>query len=239
MLTPISRIVRFIRAKGFEITRLSTHRGISLLADVRRLLGEKDEVILFDVGANRGDFSMALTKQFPRGQIFAFEPIATTFELLKLSTRNSPQIHAFNYALGQRTGTARMSNTPLSACNRVLDPSAAHLHGEAGLIEMRTLDDFVREAKLESIDLLKTDCEGYDFNVLQGCENLLKDRAIRLVYCEVDMHGLGNHGDFFKINDYLRFYGYAFYALYDYSGVNSPQAESFCNALWIDDRWPT
>jgi len=233
----VSKVRDYLALKGIEVVGLRTHRGISLCSDVSRLLGPKQNVTIFDVGANRGDFSRSLLKYFPNGMIFAFEPVKSTFDVLQKSTKKIPQIRPIYCALGERDGLADMTAVPLSGCNRVLSAAESASH-ETVVVEMRTLAGFADETGITNIDLLKTDCEGYDLNVLRGGESLLRDRRVSMVYSEVNMRRDEKHGDFFAIDGFLRNYGYLFYALYDYSGAGSSQAETFCNALWVNDRFP-
>ena len=68
-------------------------------------------------------------------------------------------------------------------------------------IELITLDNFIEKKKIDFIDLLKIDTEGYEFNVLKGLQKYSK--KIKLIYFEhhyddmiiknykfTDIHGL-------------------------------------------------
>jgi FkbM family methyltransferase len=234
----IAQARKRLRRAGFDIVRFSTNRGICLQADAKRLLGERTNTVICDVGANVGDFSRSLLEAFPVSEIYAFEPIPDTYVALKSSTARFQQIMPFNLALGERNGMAEMTSIHLSGTNRVVDSKQGYSNGHTAIVPMKTLESFAHETGILSIDLLKTDCEGYDINVLSGCGSLLEERKIRLIYCEVNMRSDGCHGDFFAINQLLVSRGYAFYALYDYSGIGALQGESFCNAMWVDNRLP-
>src|SRR4051812_13267759 len=54
------------------------------------------EPVLFDVGANVGNYSAALLRQFPAAKIFAFEPNPKSFE--RLQSRFTERIECLNMA---------------------------------------------------------------------------------------------------------------------------------------------
>jgi FkbM family methyltransferase len=71
---------------------------------------------MFDVGANIGLFSLAAYQHCGRDlQIFAFEPVAATFELLHANcARNTeePHVNVFRCGLSDRSGTADLAYYP-------------------------------------------------------------------------------------------------------------------------------
>ena len=52
---------------------------------------------------------------------------------------------------------------------------------------VRTIDDYCAEHDIKAIDILKTDTQGYDLEVLKGAENILESRRIHLVYTEINL----------------------------------------------------
>ena len=64
------------------------------------------ETYFFDIGANVGLISLAISTKVPSKQIHAFEPIETTFGRMNGNfARNERTIHAWNIALSNFTGT--------------------------------------------------------------------------------------------------------------------------------------
>ena len=49
---------------------------------VKNLLKNIDKPVLFDVGANRGDYAKELVKNYRNAEIHCFEPAAETFKIL-------------------------------------------------------------------------------------------------------------------------------------------------------------
>ena len=47
-------------------------------------------------------------------------------------------------------------------------------------VQIRTIDAFALEHKIDAIDFLKIDTEGYELNVLNGAERMLREKKIKL-----------------------------------------------------------
>ena len=60
-------------------------------------------------------------------------------------------------------------------------------------IKILTLDSFIEENKIQCIDLLKIDTEGYEFNVLKGLSKY--NKKVKIIYFE-------HHYDDMIIKDY-------------------------------------
>lgn len=226
---------RILGAIGLTVFRNRTMpRGISLENDLHRLFAGHPLQLIFDVGANLGQTALRLAKEFPSTRIHSFEPVPSTYRLMLGQVLAYPHIVPINLALGDKDGQVEMQQLPGSGCNRIIAG-----HQEAGgpttaPVPIQRLDTYCQEHAISAIDLVKTDCEGYDHKVLQGASSLLERQSIAALYCEVNFRRDGVHGDFFAIEEYLRSFGYSFYALYDYSGWQYDTAiEGFANAFFV------
>jgi FkbM family methyltransferase len=224
MLGTIARSV--FGAFGLEVVRKSTHRGISLKTDLAHLLQGRSGALI-DAGANVGQFSRDLVQWFPDHQIIGFEPIPETFMALQSNLADAPNYTPICAALGEGTRTAYMEVLQDSTWNRVAK-NGANGHPTVS-VKMQTLDDFCRDKAITQIALLKTDCEGYDANVIRGAAGLLSEHRIDAVYCEINFSRDGKHGDFFAIHEQLH-PQFLFYGLYEYSSRAGPD---FANGLWV------
>src|SRR6185312_9681427 len=86
-----------------------------------------DDACVFDVGANIGLFSLYVKGIQPRARIYAFEPIASTFALLKGNTEAyGAGIVVENLGLSDRDGTAVFRHYPKMSVNSGVygDPEA-------------------------------------------------------------------------------------------------------------------
>lgn len=185
------------------------------------------------MGANIGDTVRDYTARFPIVDIHAFEPIPTTFATLRRNVGTLPRVHLHELALGAVDGTALMEAAPESGTNRLVASTAPRTDSPRAKVMIRRLDAFCVEQRIAQIDLLKTDCEGFDLDVLRGAEGLLATGAIDCIFSEVNFRRDGGHGDFFAIEAFLNPRGYDFHALYDYSDWHAPiGTQGFATALF-------
>lgn len=149
-----------------------------------------NSLVIFDVGANIGDWSVALLKQLKahgidKGMdIFLFEPVLSTSRTLKgnLPT-NNPCLHIEELALSSSVGTAEIYVAAENAGTNSLhaDPATAH---ETALIVRTTAADFCQSRGIRHIHLLKCDTEGHDMEVIRGALPLLEEERISVLQFE-------------------------------------------------------
>lgn len=215
-------------------------RGVSLGTDLTRLFESIPPSVIFDVGANIGQTTVFFAAKFRHANIWAFEPVSSTFELLVRNTRCNRRVHREKLALGDKDGICLMKLGDQSGWSRVIDQNAAFLQASERRTEqvrMSRLDSYCAEHGIARIGVLKTDCEGFDLQVLHGAKAILESGSVDAIYAEVNLRRDGVHADFFKIEEYLTSLGYVFYAFYDYSGWEYDiSKEGFTNALFVSRR---
>jgi FkbM family methyltransferase len=146
--------------------------------------------VFFDIGANTGRYTQLLSDELTgeHVEIHAFEPAEATFKKLKLAVGSLPHVSLHHIGLGdvdtKRTlFYSEVASGMASVYKRRLD----HFHTDVHLseeVQIRTLDAFCNEHKIEHITFLKIDAEGHDLAVLQGAHNLLAKGAIDMIQFE-------------------------------------------------------
>ena len=53
------------------------------------------------------------------------------------------------------------------------------------MVDVVTVDSFCRDRNIGTIDILKSDTQGYDLEVFKGCRRMIEENRIRMVYSEV------------------------------------------------------
>lgn len=127
----MSRIKRAQLAAGLDVyyrseaeleilRREYVHQGP--LADKRFDVKAGD--CIFDVGANIGFFLINLNRFAAAAQVFCFEPVPETFELLELNAKanNKLDVRLFNCGLSDRAGTATFVHQPLMSVASTMCP---------------------------------------------------------------------------------------------------------------------
>lgn len=183
--------------------------------DIQILLPATLNPVCLDVGAHRGETIRSILEHFPEAFIHAFEPDPDNFTALQETSGNLPRTKLYRLAMGDHPHQAKLLKTHFSMSNSLLPASAAlksEAHKKVGeaSITVVTLDDFCREQKIEKIDLLKTDCQGFDLRVLKGATKLLSERRIKLIQCEsLFVEEYEGQGWFYEILRFLNDMGYA------------------------------
>ena len=172
---------------------------------LNRLRSEKIKVV-FDVGANVGEWTKIALSKFPEADIFGFEISEKTFSSLRANFKNEVRCSFHNIGLSNEVGSIKYKDYGVnSGVNTILNNTDFH----DDLIEPLFLecsvtmgDLFCADKEIDSIDLLKIDVEGAEFLVLEGFVNMLKSGKIRVIqfeygYANGDIHTLMK--DFFKL----------------------------------------
>ena len=217
----VRRLVEHFGYRCFKIAYQPL--GLDHAHDVARFLGSPTNVkVVFDVGANEGSTTEHYLHAFPCAQIYSFEPVAATYKSLGEHVSKWPRVKTFQLAFADGNRTARIQLLPISWHNSLRNElSESGCSGRNELVEIRTLDSFCAEQNITHIDLLKTDTEGFDLEVLKGAEAMLRARQIQFILAEVSFHPNNTyHTSFYRLSEYLYGLGYYFVDVYDDEGFS-------------------
>lgn len=145
---------------------------------------------IVDVGANRGQFALIARKIFPDSTIHSFEPLNEPAKIFKSIFDNDINTHLYQCAIGSK-------NTRMKIHVSVRDDSSSLLpignkqselfpHTEES--ETRTtlvlpLYERITVAEITNRSLLKIDVQGFELEVLKGCESILNKFSYVYVEC--------------------------------------------------------
>lgn len=163
-----------------------TAAGIEHLGVLRQL----HLATVVDVGANVGQFALAVAHVHPRARIIAFEPLARPARVFEGVFAGAPQVHLHRVAIGPSEGLATMhvaerddssSLLPISEAQVSLFPWSQRVGIEK--VRMAPLHRVIRVDDILPPALLKVDVQGYELNALKACEKFLW--RFRYIYVEV------------------------------------------------------
>ncbi len=138
-----------------------------------------------DVGANIGDWTLALKKLAGAGAKFAaYEPSRSAFVILKEQFASDPFVQIFDSAVGDRPGTMTLLEESNAGKGSTLVPGLTRITGENRVVNVTTLDDEIERLGWPLVDCIKIDAEGYDFHVLRGAREALESHSIAVVQFE-------------------------------------------------------
>lgn len=120
----------------------------------------------FDIGANIGIYSLVMS-ECPDVTVHAFEPHPATFATLRrtITQNGRTNVHPWQIALSDATGTIDFTNDDFSTVNQALAPGE---QAENTIqVPCETASSFCQRLQLTP-DLLKIDTEGHEPAVLRG-----------------------------------------------------------------------
>jgi len=178
-----------------------------------KLTLEYEYPVVLDIGANSGVFSLIAAIN-PNVHCFAFEPNPSAYQILRrnIALNNlDGNVETFQLALAERSRTATLK-VPASgdkdgfAC--IGDPVRFTDWTEFE-VPVSTADDFVKEQRIERVDLIKIDTEGCELLVLKGARRLIESwHPYILCECyELNTRQFGYHP--IEISDLLSSFGYS------------------------------
>ena len=206
------------------------------------LLKGKASTIL-DVGAAVGDTVVKYAELFPNAKIHAFEPFPESFETLHTRFRRNSNIVLNKQALSDQFGGATMNVNKMVDTNSMLKSKNIGATSDKSCetvgqiyIDTDTLDNYCFRNKIQKIDILKIDVQGFEIEVLNGAHNLLQDNAIKMVF--VESYFEQQYVDqplFHEIAAVLYKWGFVLQDLYDpyFSSSNI----LWCDALFINKHY--
>jgi FkbM family methyltransferase len=229
-------VLRYIKplvesATGCRIYRHGLPHGTDLYVDIDRCFGIDLVRTVFDVGANVGQSALAYSRCFPRADIYAFEPVASTYRDLERMTKHCPRIRLFNRGMGAARCTMRINVNPLSLKSSIVH-SRAEDHAEMAQID--SICEFAAEHDIDRIDFLKIDTEGYELEVLRGAAAKLESQHVRLVQAECEP--IANSGYFVSLpalGEFLLPFGYELFGIYEQQlNWNGNRSVQYFNAVF-------
>jgi FkbM family methyltransferase len=208
---------RAARRHGYSVYRsASLPVGFDLIADISRIRRLDSIAVVFDIGANVGDWTMQYLRHAPAATFFCFEPTGRTFDTLAHRMGSIARVRAIRQAVGAAKGLAPLYHHGKSVQHSLVAPAAAADGIETEEVEVVTVDDFAEINGIDHIDLLKTDTEGFDEQVLAGAGGMLARRQIDFVLAEVNFAtGDARHSSFAGVTGYLGDRGYQPIGFYD------------------------
>ena len=120
----------------------------------------QDIKTVFDVGARTSLDYLAIK---PEAEYHLFEPAPKFYEWLLEECRDKPNVHVNCFGLGDVEGSF-----PYDEFVQGFHGGKSDARKTEVLYPVKTLDGYVREHNIGTIDFLKIDTEGYDAKVLHG-----------------------------------------------------------------------
>ena len=221
---------RIFRVRPGEVT------GVDLEEDLRIVVGSDDPVCL-DIGANEGQTIRMLQRAFQRPMIHAFEPSSAVFQKLKTQWFRCP-VSFHSFAFGETITQRAFINYRKSVLSSLLplDSNGRNYFRDTDvvgreIVDVKTVDGFITQHRLSTVDLLKIDTQGFDLAVLRGSADALTGGIVKTVLVELNFVPMyEGQASVQEITDYLASHG--LFLIDYYQKERQRHALAWCSALF-------
>lgn len=181
---------------------------------VREAVGGVAAPLVFDVGANVGDYSLMVTREIPSATVYAFEPSRPVYEQLARTVAEASageRVKTFDFGFSDSEKAVELYSytvegeevSLISSIDRRLPTQAVQVEVSASeQVRVETFDGFCKREGVARVDFLKLDVEGHELAVLRGARRMLEAGAVSMIQFE-----------FGPANIYSRTYFYDFWSL--------------------------
>ena len=183
---------------GFDIVRYPYRSQI--LKRRMQLISSYGINLIFDVGANIGQYAMQIRDIGYKARIVSFEPLTSAYKELKKNSNNDSLWDTVNIALGHDNYKSEINISVDSYSSSILDllPIYAKVTPKSKytgkqIILIRKIDKIIDKYYQKSDKLfLKIDTQGYESKVIEGAKNSMdKIIGIQLEMSIIPMYNGG------------------------------------------------
>jgi FkbM family methyltransferase len=167
----------------------------------------KRPLVIFDVGANSGEYASEIFRIFSKHDIFihVFEPVWVTYEKLILRLKEFSNRVKFNrFGLGGEAGKMMIQKYAQGSGIASIHGNSRYPSADTEEIEIQTLDDYCQRNSIDEIDFLKIDVEGHDLFVLEGGRVLLQKTGVKVIQFEFGPNNINSRTYFRNFYDLLK-----------------------------------
>jgi len=185
-----SRLKKFsqIISDPFLISALL--KGTAAGTEHRKVLKRLNFDFIVDVGANRGQFALITRKVFPDAKIYSFEPLEGPARIFKKIFSGDPNVILYPYAIGKEKTTATIHVTKDDDSSSILPITQMQSSMFPGTTEKETrkvtilpLSQALETICIPPASLLKIDVQGFELEVLKGCDDILGKFSYLYIEC--------------------------------------------------------
>jgi len=161
--------------------------------------------VIFDIGGNIGITSIYLASLFPEALIYSFEPLKENFEILTKNTSQFNNIEVFNFGLGVKNGSFKLylsddiENYGGVSFYSDVEGNMKESYSEC---EVKNVNDVIKEIGVTSVDLIKIDTEGAEYDILT---NINDEFLNKTSWITGELHGNRD----FELLNYLNNLGFS------------------------------
>jgi len=201
------RLIRFIwlTKKGEDFADISINGELRVVREQVPECG-----VIFDVGANRGDWAAYAIAENSTASIHCFEPIRSLYQ--SLAARDFPAgVRCHQLGLSDSSADGQIDTTTTSLHRRKY--AADDVAGHTELVQLVTLDEFCTRENILKIDFLKIDVEGHELAVLRGGQKMIAGNNVLRIQFEYSRFNVYSRVFLYDFFDYFQALPFTLYQI--------------------------
>jgi FkbM family methyltransferase len=224
-----------------------------------KYLLKSDLPIIFDVGANEGSSLDEFKQWWPKSQVHCFEPQEECWDVLDKKAKEYKNSFINKYAVGNQhdkssvfyshdisTGTSGFNKVNLESIDSLRLDEVKHSKTESmksykgslnheRLIRTDRLEEYIKKNKIERINLLKIDTQGFEPEVIEGLGPDLE--KVDVIITELMFYDYYERSlSFFDIERFLIPAGFRLYDINHISKNPMNGRTDWVDVIYVNDR---
>jgi len=182
----------------------------------KTILQEIESGYIFDIGANKGEWTENILKFSKDLKILVFEPNPNLFTFLEQKFVDKKNIMVNKLALGNiEEYISFYMNEDLDSHGNNSLYQHYYLQKTTNKVNVRCskLDTFCSENNIDRIRYIKADIEGSEIDLLRGAQNMLKNNNIDYLQLEYNQTWIQAGGSLQEVFENCKKYGYSLYRI--------------------------
>ena len=119
-----------------------------------------EDAVVFDLGGYKGEFAAKIYEKY-QSHIHVFEPVPSFYNTIRDTFNDNDKVIAYPYGLAANDGELQISLTE--------DASSVFVQSdESQTIQLKSITDFIKIHQITTIDLIKINIEGGEYEVLES-----------------------------------------------------------------------
>lgn len=176
---------------------------------------------IVDVGANRGQFTLAALNVLPQANVLCFEPLESAYNGLSRLFNFETRVSMHNTAIGDVDTHMSMNVSNKEDSSSLLEISDLQAeifpgteHSEVEKVSVCRLSKFMTNDLLDKNILIKIDVQGYELEVLRGAGEILS--KVQTIYVECSFVELyAQQADAKDVIEFLSTHGFSLDGVYN------------------------
>lgn len=176
---------------------------------VLKKISKLNPSVIIDGGANIGKYSLLINQICPNAKVYSFEPVNSTFEKLKENIAGLNNIVPIKKGLYRDNCSKEINIFTSDTHSSLYDiQGLPYDSNEKQSIELINGDDFLQNNKISTVDLLKIDVEGAEYDAIVGFEKHIEQGKIKAIQFEYGYINISTKKLLIDFYNYFKSKGY-------------------------------